>query len=330
MFALTSCLHPAQLWLVERDVPDDIPNNMPIEATELRSLPEEIDFSRRFMPDELTTFYFTPAYSTLNDAQRLRYNQLNALYFNEQTMFFEKTLARNVLGHFLARPMPGELKAGLQQFLDEEEKHTAMFQRLNRQCAPEFYARHDFYFIHVPPVAARMLDGISKCPQWFPFLLWLMHLQEERALFYGKAFLNSADSLEPHFVAVQRKHLADEIGHVRWDEALLDWVWPKASPLLRRINVQMLAWMMSEYFTTPKRTALRIMAALVKEFPALQPRYPEYCRQLRELGNNLVYRRSLYSPENVPITFKRFDAWPEFRLIVRAMPGYVPQGEQGR
>src|ERR1700690_3552082 len=149
----------------------------------------QIDFSRRFMPEELTTFYFTPAYATLTEAQQLRYNQLNALYFNEQTMFFEKTLARNVLGYFLAQQLPGDLKAGLQQFLAEEEQHTVMFQRLTRQCAPEIYAQQDFYFIQVPPIAAKILDAISKRPQWFPFFLWLMHLQEERAMFFGRTFL---------------------------------------------------------------------------------------------------------------------------------------------
>src|SRR5580658_619 len=110
--------------------------------------PKAIDFSRRFMPEELTTLYFTSAYATLTEAQRLRYNQLNALYFNEQTMFFEKTLARNVLGYFLAGLLSEELKAGLAQFLAEEEQHSAMFARLNRQCAPEVYAKADFYFIH--------------------------------------------------------------------------------------------------------------------------------------------------------------------------------------
>ena len=293
---------------------------------ERRSSPETIDFSRWFMPEELTSFYFTPAYATLTDPQRLRYNQLNALYFNEQTMFFEKTLARNVLGYFLAQPLPGELKAGLQQFLAEEEQHTAMFRQLNQQCAPEIYAQQDFYFIQVPPVAAKILDVISKRPQWFPFLLWLMHLQEERALYFGRTFLKSADSLEPHFIAVQRKHLADEIGHVRWDEALLDWVWPKTNSPLRRFNVQIFAWMISEYFTTPKRTAVRIMTALAKEFPSLQSQQVEFCRQLRALGNDPAYRHSLYCPENVPMTFKRFDAWPEFNSLIKVMPGYIPGG----
>jgi hypothetical protein len=288
--------------------------------------PDEIDFSRWFMPEELTAFYFTPAYATLTEAQRLRYNQLNALYFNEQTMFFEKALARNVLGYFLAQPLPGDLKAGLKQFLTEEEQHSAMFHQLNRLCAPEIYTHCDFHFIRVPPIAAKILDALSKRPHWFPFLLWLMHLQEERAMFFGRTFLRAADSLEPHFVAVQRKHLADEIGHVRWDDALLDRVWPKTSSVLRRVNVQILAWMIKEYFTTPKRTASRIVAALAKEFPCLQSQYPEFCRQLRALENDPAYRRSLYCSDNVPMTFKRFDACLEFRLLIKAMPGYAPGG----
>ncbi|MGP8200782.1 MAG: diiron oxygenase [Limisphaerales bacterium] len=294
--------------------------------TEPRPLSGTIDFCRHFMPEELTTFYFTPAYAMLTEAQKLKYNQLNALYFNEQTMFFEKALARNVLGYFLSQPLPEKLKGGLRQFLAEEEQHTAMFRRLNQQCAPEIYGQRDFHFIQMPPVVARILDAISRRPRWFPLLLWLMHIQEERAVFFGRSFLKSADLLEPHFVAVQRKHLADEIGHVRWDDELLDWVWPKTSSLLRRLNIWIFAWMIKEYFTTPKRAALRIMAALVEEFPLLQSQYPEFCRQHRALANNPAYQRSLYSPENVSRTFKKFDACREFKYLVKVMPGYVPGG----
>lgn len=283
-----------------------------------------IDLSRPFMPAELTPLFFTPGYATLSDTQRLRYNQLNALYFNEQIMFFEISLARNVLGYFLSRSLPGALKEGLLQFLAEEQQHTEMFRQLNRRCAPAFYGKQDFYFIRVPPLAGAVLDTISKRPQWFPFLLWLMHLQEERAVFFGKTFLKYADSLEPHFIAVQRKHLADEIGHVRWDEALLDWVWPNVGAILRKFNVQLFSRMLKQYFTAPKYTAPRILSVLVKEFPELEPRYPQFCRQLRALGNDTFYRRSLYCADNASMTFKRFDAWPEFRSMIGVMPGYVP------
>jgi hypothetical protein len=290
-------------------------------------LSEAINFSRPFMPEELTPFFFAPAYATLTESQKLRYNQLNALYFNEQIMFFEKFLARNVLGYYLSQCLPEKLKEGLRQFLAEEEQHTKMFRRLNRLCAPEFYTKQDFYFIRLSSVAGGTLNNISKRPQRFPFLLWLMHLQEERALFFGKTFLKYADSLEPNFISVQRRHLADEIGHVRWDESLLDWVWPKIGTISRRLNIRFFSWMINEYFTTPKRTAPRILSALVNEFPELRPRYPEFCRQLRALGCDPAYRHSLYCAENVPLTFSRFDAWPEFQSMAGAMPGYVPGGK---
>jgi len=299
----------------------------PTIAAEPAAVFEQIDFSRPFMPESLTSLYFTPVYATLTAPQRLRYNQLNALYFNEQTMFFEKTLARNILGHYLEQPLDARLKSGLRQFWAEEEQHSAMFLDLNRKCAPEIYSRQDFYFIQIPPVAARVLDALSKRPQWFPFWLWLMHLQEERALFFGREFLKAADSLEPHFVAVQRRHLADEAGHVRWDDELLDWAWPKAGPWLRRCNTRLMAWMVGEYFATPKRSALRVVTALVREFPELRPQYPKFSRQLRALGTDPGYRRSLYCRENVPLTFKRFDAWPEFQSLTGAMAGYIPGGK---
>ncbi|PWU17308.1 MAG: hypothetical protein C5B50_11490, partial [Verrucomicrobia bacterium] len=283
-----------------------------------------IDFSRSFMPEELTPFYYAPAYKVLTEAQHLRYNQINALYFNEQTLFFEKTFARNILGYFLGASPSKKLEAGLRQFMFEEEKHSAMFRRLNQICAPAIYEKGDFHFIQVPRAAARILDFISKRPARFCFLLWLMHLQEERAIYFGRTFLKHAERLEPHFVEAQRAHLADEIGHVRWDEQLVDWVWPNTGRLLRRFNTWIFGWMINEYFSTPKRSAVRVIAALVAEFAELQPRQGEFCCQLRALGTDLAYRRSLYCSENAAKTFRRFDRWPEFRALKRAMPGYVP------
>jgi hypothetical protein len=297
-----------------------IQNPMPLPAV------NAIDFSRPFMPEEMTPLWFTPAYTALTPAQRLRYNQLNALYFNEQTMFFERSLAHNILGFFLARPLPWELKTGLQQFLAEEEQHSEMFRQLNRRCAPELYGQRDFYFIRVPPLGAKILDTISRRPDWFPFFLWLMHLQEERAVFFGKTFLKFAGSLEPHFIATQRQHLMDEIGHVRWDEQLLDHVWPHTGTLLRRFNIRLFSWMIREYFTTPKRSAVQVISVLVEEFPELQSRLSGIIRQLRALDTDPAYRRSLYCPENVPLTFKRFAAWPEFQTMTGTMPGYEPGG----
>lgn len=282
-----------------------------------------IDFSKQFMPAHLTPLFHTRIYAELTDFQRRRYNQLHALYFNEQTMYFEKALANNTLGCLLKKSIPDKLKAGLREFISEEERHSVMFLHLNRRCAPEIYSRQDFHFIRLPATGVKMIDFIASRPFWFPLILWLMHLQEERALYFARSFLQSDEELEPHFISVQRQHATDEAGHVRWDEELLDWVWPKTNYLVRWLNARFLSWMIGEYFSAPKRAALHVVAALLDEFPDLEPRRQEIRRQLLALEHDHSYRSSLYNEMNVPNTFKRFDCWPEFRSLGRVMPGYA-------
>src|SRR5258705_1213498 len=140
------------------------------------------------------------------------------------------------------------MKSNLVKFMAEEARHSAMFPRLNEQCAPRFYATSDFYFIQISGAARKLMDVMSRRPRLFPLFLWLMLLEEERALHYGATFVRSL-GLEPHFVSVQRTHLADEAGHVRWDEELLDCIWGKTNPLLRHFNARLLSWMVDEFFT---------------------------------------------------------------------------------
>ena len=290
-------------------------NSLAAAPMDARGL-DAVDFSRPFMPEILTPLYHTPACRSLSEHQRLRYNQLHALYFNEQIVFFEKALARNVLGYFQSSSLAEQLKTGLRQFASEEEMHTAMFLDLNRRCSA-LYQSQDFYFIRIPFAGAKLLEFMSNHPQWFPLLLWLMHLQEERALFFGRTFLRFQDELEPNFVAVQRQHLADEVGHVRWDEQLLAEIWPRTKFLLKRLNVRMLGWMIEEFFSVPKRSSVRVVEALIDEFDELKPKAGEFRRQLSALGSNAEYRRLLYSSETVPKSLAMFDEWPEFEPIKR-------------
>ncbi len=47
-------------------------------------------WQKRFIPERLTPLPFTPAWSALNPAEQLRYNQLHGLFFHEQIIFFEQ------------------------------------------------------------------------------------------------------------------------------------------------------------------------------------------------------------------------------------------------
>jgi hypothetical protein len=284
-----------------------------------------VDSGKPFIPESLTPLFHTPSYRDLTAEQRLRYNQLHALYFNEQIMFFETALGRPLLTALLREPWPDRLAEGLRQFRDEEQQHTEMFRRLNQRCAPQLYTGRDTCFVQVPAVWTAALRWTVDRPLAFPLYLWLMLLQEERSLFYSRCHLHEAATVEPSFAAAHRLHLADEARHVRWDEELLDALWLRVRPFLRTMNAKLFAWMMEEFFGAPKRAQLRVIDALAREQPELRGRLPQMRRELLALARDEAYRKTLYSREIVPRTFARFDRTPEFRSL--RLCGYLPRLE---
>lgn len=285
----------------------------------------KVDYSLWFMPQCLTALNFTSEYEALTNVQRLRYNQLHALYLNEQTMFFERMLAP-VLDSFLrSKDLPAGLRENVRGFARDERRHTAMFRRLNRSAGGSLYEHADFCFVRVPHLARNIMKSMAARPAVFPFVLWLMHLQEERALYFGQQFLKCAHPIEEHFLETQKAHIADEVRHVSCDKELLDWLWPRTNRAIRCINVRFLGWLMREFFGPPKRAQINLVQQLVSEFPALRPRFPALKLALLNLARDERFLHSMYSRENVPDAFARFDRTPELWSLARAMPGYQPR-----
>ena len=137
---------------------------------------------------------------------------------------------------------------------------------------------------------------------------------------YSKGCLKNADELEPQFVAMHRAHLADEIGHVGWDEEWIEWSWPRTNRVVRILNARLLRWMVGEFFLLPKRSAMRVVEQLAREFPRLDAAALRCA--MRALKSNAGYLHTLYSREITPRTFARFDTCQEFALFARTLPGY--------
>ena len=281
-----------------------------------------VDFGRPFIPEVLTPLSFTPLHRELDPRHRLRYNQLQGLYFNEQIVFFETLIGGGLMQALLREEWPDAFRAQLQEFWSDEVRHTEMFRALNRRAAPQLYRDGDSHFIRVPAPAMALLRWTTSRPRLFGLYLWLMLLMEERALYYSAQYMRSRETLEPHFVAAYRAHLMDEAGHVRTDQHLLERWWPKVSPHLRRANAKGLAWMIREFFSAPKRGQLSVIDTLAAEFPELNGLVPEMKRQMLNLAADERYLFSIYSRDITPRCFAAFDQWPEFRVLERAMPGY--------
>ena len=172
------------------------------------------------------------------------------------------------------------------------------------------------------------LSWATQHPRLFPMFLWLMLLQEERSLFYSRRVIAQREELEPHFVKTHRTHLADEVGHVRWDEELIEALWQRANPFLRNVNARLFGWMLGEFFNAPKRAQLNVVHELAREFPVLSEVEPEMQRQLLALSEDGCYQMSLYSREIVPRTFARFDESAELQSL--ELIGYRRRAEGAR
>lgn len=294
---------------------------MPAEAVMPRT---EIDFSRPFFPVHLAALSFVPSWSLLEERHRLRYSQLYALYLNEQTVFFEELLATNVLPALYQRPdrIGTDLAKDLQQFEIEERRHSGWFRDLNHRVDPKNFRLEEGSYVFVPmtPRTKAVTAWFARHPFSFPCWIWLMLLQEERSIAVAKECLRQ--DIEPVFRDLHRKHLADEIDHVRWDLKLVERVWLPLPQWKRRLQAKLFGFMMAEFFTSPKRAAKAVLQALLDEHPELHPLGPQLHRELRALATSRDYHASLYSRETTPRCFALFDELPEFRHAGRHLLAY--------
>lgn len=296
---------------------------MPAEAVILRS---GIDFSLPFFPARLTTLAFVPSWHRLEPRHQLRYSQLYALYQNEQTVFFEELLATNVLPALYARPerIGTDLADDLRLFEAEEHRHSRWFRELNHQVDPcRFLLDEGSYVLILVGARMRAVTAwFARRPFAFPCWIWLMLLQEERSIAVARECMREGNQLEPEFLALYRKHLADEVDHVEWDLKLIERVWLPLPTWKRRLQARLFGVMMAEFFTAPKRSAKAVLQALLDEFPELDALGADLHRELECLATSRDYHASLYSRSVTPRCFALFDKLPEFRDIGRCLLAY--------
>ncbi len=268
-----------------------------------------------FIPEILTPLYHTTLYQSLTVDERLSYNQLHGQYFLEQTIFFEQIMGKPGLMQLIRMAPDRKLADEARDFAEEEDKHTSWFRELLREINPSVYQSQDFHLLKVPWFAKKLMSLSARAIRWMPCLLWLQLMAEERALYFGRCFLHIADQLDPRFLAVQKKHLADEPSHIRRDELFIHWLWPQCGARLRSINASMLHWLISEFFYLPKRSGWRVVRVWLESHPHLLSRKTEFHTAMNSLANNEKYIHTLYPKKHLPRTCALSAPWPELAFL---------------
>jgi len=166
-----------------------------------------------------------------------------------------------------------------------------------------------------------MVKWLSGKPFTFPFWIWLVLLQEERSIYIARKCL-SERGLEPNFRDLHRRHIADEIGHVRWDTQLVERVRLPMPKWKRKLQARLFGHLMAGFFTVPKRSAIAVLNALIAGFSDLAPILPQLRLELSDLKHSTACHASLNSREVTPKAFTLFDSLPEFENIGKHLPAY--------
>lgn len=293
---------------------------------------KQIDFSRPFLPEHMTQLYYTPVYQTLNDVQRLRYNQLFGVRTNEYIMLFES----DFLDHFLT-PLRRHSKVVAQEdllrcldtMIDEERRHYAVFVRLNRMCLPSVFAGgRERYFSELPRGAEALFSIFGALARSLSFPLYYAMAMEESAIALGRALSKGGKTetlgeLEPHFVDVHREHMKDEARHVHIDWHLIDACLSGKDKMSRALNARLFRGLAKALSRIGRHgSGARVIRHFVRERPELAPREAEMIEAIIALNHHPDYQRSLFNRELMPLVFGLFDQRSEFDDLPRHMVGY--------
>ncbi len=296
-------------------------------------LTSSIDRGRPFVCETLTPLYHTAVYAQLGPEHVRRYNQLTGMSFNEIISFFETHFAQEILVALVARRsrLPRDLVDALEGFAEEERRHTAAFRALNRLSEPAWYADRDQYILRTPRAALRSLHAVTRHPELFPAVVWIALVMEEKALATSRALIRAgAGVIEPHYLAVYRAHLEDEVRHVQIDWHMLDHLYAGRPRWLRWANARLFCFLLARFFLAPAHAGRRVVEILVAEHPELRPLAPRLNRELADLARDPDYHRVMYSREVTPIAFDLFDRFAEFRPLSRCLLSYTPAVEGGQ
>lgn len=284
--------------------------------------PLHVDLGRPFIHEEFTQLSHTPFYAELDDAQRLRYNQLSGMSSNELFMMFESGFTNRVIqrliGHRMLRHEP-VLRQCLEIMLEEEKAHTRMFATLNRKCMPGIYSRTTFHFTRSGLFEKAALWSLTHLPHHLLLVVWLVMIMEEFSNYISRRMIRSQETrhlgtLDPAFVELHHRHLRDEARHVQIDANLIARMTELAGPLKRRSNARILRFLMDQILM-PRRAGVAVIRHLVTEHPELKTRENELIASLRRLKREPGFANALCQEGEMKLTRLFMAQFPEYHFI---------------
>lgn len=271
-------------------------------------------------PENLISISHLPIYSELSNEFKVVFNQYNSLGIAEIFMLFEEYALAPSMSKALERADSEELKIALQNFVDEEYKHSLCFKKLLLQAAPNLYHPENFKFrfIRLSPVGRFLFSTLKRFPVLIPSWVWLAIFFEERTLMFSREYIraNKVDSqkLDQLFYQVHYYHMIDEVRHVKLDEHLIK----NYYKTFGQIHSRFVAWVVYKFI---RRSVypINMIQSCLKHIRMYQPHLitaeieEKIYSQATDLPQNKSFLEQNFSENAAPRTRHLMEQYSEFK-----------------
>lgn len=281
----------------------------------------EVSRSLPWMPEVLMPAGYLPSFQELTDFQKLRFNQLTAQAVCEQFIWFEEDLICPILRNVLkARTLNPELRRCLENFIEEEGRHSEMFLRLLKKIDPLTYQSKKYHLFGLRKSEALAFQQLIRRPNFFLVWIWMAIYFEERTLHFSKAYQSAKElnpsGIDPLFSRVHALHMIDEARHLQIDQYLLREFYVEESKLKRGLAAAFTKKILSAY-RSPQRNSRRIIQILSSEAPG--PVWNQLEKELPSLRSNTAFQKAMFGSNALGRTRELMNLFPEMRTALAVL-----------
>ncbi len=289
---------------------------------------KKVDHSISWMPESMLALTFLSSYRLLNSDQKLAINQKYALAICEQFIWFEQELLCRVIARLMPKLQDQTLKKCLENFANEETRHSELFGKLLNLADPETYKTshiesRDFNYFKLSLGSKLFFEALIRFPNLFLVWVWLAIFFEEKTIHFSQMYKKCQDNMghsnvDAQFAKAHALHMIDESRHLQIDQYLLKAFYEPKFFWQKRLCAK-LTQLIFRAYKSPRRIAKRILIKLAKEQAEHQLVYKKLINELPTLRKNQAYQEATYSRQVMGRTLGSLELYPEMNCALKEL-----------
>lgn len=275
----------------------------------------EADRTKPWAPEGFGPICYLSGFALLDEAERLRCNQFQALSLCEQFIWLERHVIHPLTRVLEGRDVPQPLREAMWHFIREEDKHIEMFWRVLERSEPDWYRSRIPRLFRVSPLQQFGIERVVENPRVLVAWIWLTIFVEERTLYLARRYIEAENEtpgrIDRLHTQLHQFHFRDEARHYQLDQHVLTWLYDPQPHWKKKLSAWIFHYMMRCY-ANPRHSARAVLAQLAREFPRLRKDIvPRLLAELTQVGRNEEFHRKHFSRSALPRTLALLAEYPE-------------------